>query len=163
MTPVRVLAITGYLGAGKTTLVNHLLGSPAIAERNPALILNEFGTIGVDGRLIRDGQWRRYEINSGSVYCTCTQVQLFTALQSIVADGRCGVVLIEATGVAEPADLEPYFEASPLAGVMAMWATLCVVDAAAFTQVAPFMQACRRQVRAADGIVINKADRVSDE
>ncbi|NLF33177.1 MAG: hypothetical protein GX591_20110, partial [Planctomycetes bacterium] len=41
--------------------------------------------------------------------------------------------------------------------------TLCVVDAAAFTQVAPFMQACRRQVRAADGIVINKADRVSDE
>ncbi|MFW6155087.1 MAG: CobW family GTP-binding protein [Planctomycetota bacterium] len=163
MTATRVLAITGYLGAGKTTLINHLLACPAIVDRDPALIINEFGTIGVDGQLIREGRWRRYEINSGSIFCVCTQVQLRKALEELATEVRPGVVLLEATGVAEPADLEPYFAAEPLRGAMAMGATLCVVDASTFTQVAPFLQACRRQVEAADGIVINKLDRAGGE
>jgi len=163
MTPTRILVITGYLGAGKTTLVNHLLGCPSMVAQDPALIINEFGTLGVDGQLIRDGRWRRYEINSGSVFCVCTQVQLFNVLVELATEVRPGVVIIEATGVAEPADLEPFFAAAPLRGAMAMWATLCVVDAATFTQVAPFMQACRRQVQSADGIIINKIDRAGGE
>ena len=67
--PIEVWILGGYLGAGKTTALNALLSGPAFADRNPALIINEFGRIGVDGALVERRELSRYEINKGSLFC----------------------------------------------------------------------------------------------
>ena len=53
MPPIPILLLTGYLGSGKTTLLNHLLGLPEVAGRAPVLLVNEFGTLGVDAQHLR--------------------------------------------------------------------------------------------------------------
>ncbi|MCE5273144.1 GTP-binding protein, partial [bacterium] len=71
MSRIPIILLTGYLGAGKTTLLNHLLSRPEIRERNVALIINEFGELGVDGRLVEAGTRPVYELNKGSLFCVC--------------------------------------------------------------------------------------------
>ncbi len=159
--PIRVILLTGFLGAGKTTLLNHLLRQSQWVGRRPALVINEFGSLGVDGKLVQSGDWPQYEINSGSVFCACTQAQVLAALSQIAADRRTDAVLIEATGVAETGDLEAYFEQPTLFGQFTLQANLCLVDALNFTQVMAYVQAVRRQVTHADGLVVNKVDLVS--
>jgi len=159
--PMDVLLITGYLGSGKTTLLREILRLPEIAGREPALIINEFGEVGVDGRWFDGNAFTCFEINSGSLFCICTKADLLEAFQEIVKI-RPGMVLIEATGVAETRDMEAILDEPGLAGEFRVRANLCVVDAVNFTQVAPFLKATRNQVAAADGLVINKID-VADE
>lgn len=161
-TPIEVLLVTGYLGAGKSTLLKHLLQQPEITRRRPALIINEFGQEGVDGRLFDDAGFPLFEINRGSLFCICTQTDLLQALQQIVVL-RPGLVLVEATGVAETRDIESLMDEASLADRYRVHANLCVVDARNFTKLAPFLKAARNQVAAADGVVVNKVDLVSQE
>ena len=107
--PIDVLMLTGYLGAGKSTLLQGLMKLPETARRDPALLINEFGQQGVDGRLFDDAGCPLYEINRGSLFCICTHADLLAALEQLAAQ-RPGVVLIEATGVAETRDFESLLE-----------------------------------------------------
>jgi len=162
MEPVDVYILTGYLGAGKTTTLNHLLSSTSLAERKLALIINEFGSMGVDGKLLAPGNYAKYEINKGSIFCICTKTDFIKVLSDIGDNCRPEAVFIEATGIAEPGDIEsiindPYFE-----GRFRVAANLCIVDAAGFTKAAPFLKPVTSQVRFADGIVVNKTDLAAD-
>jgi len=159
---IPIILITGYLGSGKTTFVNHLLALPEIARRKVALVINEFGSLGVDGSLVdSDRAGKKYEINSGSLFCTCTRLQLVATLQDI-AEARPDVVLIEATGIAEPADVLSLISDVPsLAEQFTVQATVGLIDAKNFTTVVAFMQAARRQAESVDGLVINKTDLAS--
>lgn len=159
--PIPVLLLTGYLGAGKTTLLNRLLASPAVRDCRPALIINEFGPLGVDGHLVPPDA-RRYEINQGSLFCTCTRAQFLQALNDILCSGRTGMVLIESTGIAETRNLEGEMAVPDFTRSFRILANLCVIDAASFTKVAPFLRMVQEQVRWADGLVINKVDCVSE-
>jgi G3E family GTPase len=156
--PIPVILLTGYLGAGKTTVLNQLLACEPVASRGPALIINEFGSLGVDGRLVRPGQWEIFEINKGSVFCVCTKTEFLLTLKKIADEPRPGILLVEATGIAETADIEGFLDEAFLAGQYEVIANVCVVDAAGFTKVAPFLKAASAQVAWADGIVVNKAD-----
>lgn len=164
-TPIPIVVLTGYLGAGKTTAVNQLLSLPSIAARRVALIINEFGATGVDGALVQAKGAPTYEINRGSLFCSCSQAELITTLTKIAADGETDLVILEATGIAEPADLLPLLAkpgaTNELATRFAIQSIVALVDAKNFLTVGPFLQAARRQVEAADGIVINKTDLVT--
>jgi G3E family GTPase len=161
--PIPIILLTGYLGAGKTTLLNHLLGLERIVSRRPALVINEFGPLGVDGKLVRDGAWEKYEINRGSLFCVCTKTQFLLTLAQIGRNVRPGLVLIEATGIAETRDIEGYLDEGPIAGLFEVQANLCIVDAANFTKVGAFLKAATGQVVAADGIIVNKPDLASPQ
>jgi G3E family GTPase len=164
-TPIPVVLLTGYLGAGKTTLLNHLLRLGSLADRRVALIVNEFGSLGVDGRRVDldgIGPVEMFELNRGSIFCVCIKTDFLKTLASIAGVVQPDVLLIEATGLARTCDLEGFLAEPHLAGQFELRATLCVVDAAHFTKVAPNLQAAVDQVRWADGLVINKTDRVSD-
>jgi G3E family GTPase len=159
--PIPLLILTGYLGAGKTSLLNHLLGLPSIRERRPALIINEFGAIGIDGQKVAPGAWTTFEINRGSIFCICIKTDFVKTLTTIADDLRPGLVIVEATGVADPCDIEQFLEVPTLAGRFRVEASVCVVDAAGFTRIAAFLQAARRQVLWSDGLAINKTDLVT--
>jgi G3E family GTPase len=156
--PIPVVLVTGYLGAGKTTLLNHVLAGPVAWGTRLALVVNEFGSLNIDSALLRPGSYARFEINKGSIFCTCVKTDLIAAFGAIAADVRPELVLVEATGLAEPADLIDLLDEPGLAGRFRVAANVCIVDAANFTKVAAFHRTAVAQVAGADGIVINKSD-----
>lgn len=159
--PIPILMITGYLGAGKTTLLNHLLSLPAIRERQTALIINEFGTLGIDGELVEAGDQALFELNKGSIFCSCLKTDFLKTLTIIAEDVQPELLIIEATGVAEPRDLEDFVTSTGLRDRFRIQANLCLVDAPHFIKVAPMMRAAREQVIWADALIINKCDLVT--
>jgi G3E family GTPase len=160
MSAIPVYILTGYLGAGKTTLLNQLLKEPLFASQRIALIINEFGKMGVDGKLLAPGSYSKYEINKGSLFCICTQADFLKALESIAADGATKAVIIEATGVAETSDIEAFVLERHFGGGFEVKANVCVVDAVNYTKTAPFLRTINAQLRQADGIIISKTDLV---
>ncbi len=160
--PVAVWLLTGFLGAGKTTTLNHLLKGPLFEGANVALLINEFGSMGVDGALVAPGDYSKYEINSGSIFCACTQAELLKALTTIADDRRIDHLIIEATGIAQTCDVERILALPVLAGAFDVRGNLCLVDAENFIRTAAFMQAVVAQVRWADALLINKTDLVDE-
>lgn len=159
--PIPVIMLTGYLGAGKTTLLNHLLGLPEVAGRRIALIINEFGPLGVDGKLVAPREHPLYELNRGSVFCICIKTDFLKTLDEIAREVKPDLVIVEATGVADPCDLSQLLGEPHLAATFTLQANVCLVDALSFTQVAAFLRTAVRQVQWADGLVINKSDLVT--
>jgi G3E family GTPase len=156
---IPVVLLTGFLGAGKTTLLNHLLSLPEFRERQLALVINEFGPIGVDGDLVGPGDYAKYEINKGSLFCICVKTDFLSTLEAIAVTSA-DMLLVEATGVAETRDLLGFVEEPHLRDRFRIAADICVVDALNFTKVAPNLRAAVSQVCWADGIVLNKCDLV---
>lgn len=158
MSGTPVILLTGYLGAGKTCALNALLRSDGMAEMRPALIINEFGEMGVDGDLVQSRDLAKFEINQGSIFCTCTRDQFVLTLNAIAQDGEYGAVLIESTGISETRNLEGAMAIPALTAAFRVQANVCVIDALNFTKVAPFLELAKEQVRWADGIIVNKTD-----
>ncbi len=158
--PLPVTVIGGYLGAGKTTLVNHLLRH--VAGRRLAVLVNDFGEIAIDAELIaaRDGD--SMTLANG---CACCSIggDLYRALTwALERRLRADALVIEASGVAEPARIAEIARAEPelrLAG------TVVMADARGWPERSadPLVGALvRRQVVAADLVILNKTDLVGE-
>ena len=99
--PLAVSVLTGFLGSGKTTLLRHLLAHPAMEET--AVIVNEFGEIGIDNDLIVESDEEIYEMNNGCVCCT-VRGDLIRIIEGLMKrKGRFDAILVETTGLAKPA------------------------------------------------------------
>jgi G3E family GTPase len=163
-TPVTIL--TGWLGAGKTTLLNRILREPRGLRW--AVLVNEFGEIGIDHRLVVRSDEQTVELSNGCVCCT-VRGDLVTALQRLrrrrppwFRRRRFDRVLIETTGLAEPAPLLRTFLVE--AGVSAAYvveSVVTVVDAA-HADAALAEHAAQEQIALADLIVLNKSDLVDE-
>ncbi len=155
--------ITGYLGAGKTTLLNRILSLPAFVAKRTALIINEFGPLGVDGTLITDEGMAKYELNRGSIFCVCMKTDFIKTLTEIFETIKPDQVLIEATGVALTADLEDFLAEDHLKGKFEIRANLCMIDARNFMIMLPFFRPISSQAAAADALIINKIDQAAPQ
>jgi len=163
MKPIPLILITGYLGSGKTTLLNHLLLLPEIRTKNLALIINEFGTLGVDGALVESGDYAKFELNKGSLFCICIKTDFIKTLQTIANETQPDLVIIEATGVAETSDLQEFLTVPTLLNRFYIQTNICLADAENLIKVLPFLKAAKSQLTWADGIIINKSDLVSEK
>jgi G3E family GTPase len=162
--PVPVTLLTGFLGAGKTTLVNHLLRDPALAKT--AVLVNEFGEVGLDHLLVGRLDADTVLLNAGCLCCTVRGdlVRALRDLQPRIAAGEVRRVMIETTGLADPAPIIQTLMADPIAANLCrLDGVVTVVDAVhADSQIDAHPEAAR-QVAVADRLVLSKADLAAPE
>ena len=162
LSPIPVLVLTGALGAGKTTLLNAALKAGAI--RNAAVVVNEFGSVGIDHTLIESSSEDVVLLPGG---CVCCQVRADLAeallrLERGVAHGSipaCERVVIETSGLAEPGPILQLFAESPmLAGRYRLEVVVTVVDALLGAVGLESEGTAFRQALLADRLVVSKAE-----
>jgi len=160
---IPVTVISGFLGAGKTTLVNHLI------QHNTAgrigVVVNEFGEVGIDGQLIVAEEEALIEINNGCVCCT-VRADLVASVKELLmrtqsnTHAKLDRLIVETSGLADPAPVLQTFLADPdLREAVELESVVTVVDAHHFAQQLQD-EIVREQVAFADIVVINKVDLV---
>jgi G3E family GTPase len=156
MRELKTTILTGFLGAGKTTLLNHLL-SHSKAERI-AVIVNEYGEIGIDGKLVLETQDEIIELNNGCVCCT-VRTDLITAIHGLLDSGReIDRILIETSGLADPAPvIQSFMLDEILSKHLKLDAIITVVDARHIREQLN-MDEAREQISFADVLLLNKVD-----
>lgn len=157
---IPVTVITGFLGAGKTTLVNHILD--VTRPMQIGIVVNEFGEVGIDGQLIAADEDAVIEINNGCVCCT-VRSDLVASVGDLLAryGDRLERLIVETSGLADPAPVLQTFLADPdVRDRVELEAVVAVVDAChVLAQLTDDI--AREQIVFADRIVINKTDAVT--
>jgi G3E family GTPase len=159
---MEVFLITGFLGAGKTTLIRHLLSSGFSAEARVAVIVNEVGEIGIDGSVIdrQDGQdVDVMELTSGCICCTI-KTDFFKAVQEIHKTINPSHLIVEATGIAQPGDMFDILCQEPVSDFSQLKSVITVVDAGFFEAREVLGTFYDNQIKCADIIILNKTDQV---
>ncbi|HWF00820.1 MAG TPA: GTP-binding protein [Caulobacteraceae bacterium] len=162
---IPVTILTGYLGAGKTTLLNRILS--AADGRRYAVIVNEFGEIGIDGDLVVGADEEIFEMNNGCVCCT-VRGDLIRILQGLMkrqgsATRGFDAIVVETTGLADPAPVaQTFFVDEEVKARTALDSVTTVVDAMHVLQTLDESREAREQIAFADQIILNKTD-LADE
>jgi G3E family GTPase len=162
MAKIPVTVLTGYLGAGKTTLLNRIL-SEAHGKRY-AVIVNEFGEIGIDNDLVVGVDEEVFEMNNGCICCT-VRGDLIRIIEGLMRRrGAFDGILIETTGLADPAPVaQTFFVDEDVSRKAALDAIVTVVDAAHVEARLRDSHEAQEQIAFADVILLNKTDLVSAE
>jgi G3E family GTPase len=155
--------VTGFLGSGKTTLINRILRDQH--GRKLAVIVNEFGEIGIDGQLvIHDEQAQLVEFNNGCLCCTVRGDLVETLGRLQARAGTLDGILIETTGLADPAPVaSTFFAADEVKAGIRLDAFVTVVDAVNLEKNLEQSHEAMEQVAFSDIVLINKMDLVSAE
>jgi len=159
MRTVAVDILTGFLGSGKTTLLGHVLAH-GLRGKPVAVIMNEIGEVGIDGRVITGlaNVEKMVELSSGCICCSIDDYRFDLAIQEIIETAKPHLVIIESTGLADP---EPLAYRVKNAG-LGLDAVITVVDAANVKRHLAETEVARAQIEAADFLVVNKTDLVDD-
>lgn len=162
-----VIVVTGFLGAGKTTLIRALLESPQGA--GTAIIVNEFGEIGIDQALLRPGSDETILLGNGCLCCRMAS-DLQRTCAALLRDRARGTVpsfqriIVETSGLADPTPiLQTFISERALRDEFHLRGVIGVVDAATFDRTVGQIPECLRQVMLADRIVVSKTDLAGPE
>jgi len=159
---IPVTVLTGYLGAGKTTLLNRILSEPH--GKKFAVIVNEFGEIGIDNELIVNADEEVFEMNNGCICCT-VRGDLVRIIDGLMRrKGKFDAIIVETTGLADPAPVaQTFFMDEQVGAKTKLDAVVTVADALWLKDRLKDAPEAKNQIAFADVILINKTDLVSPE
>ncbi len=157
---IPVTVLTGYLGAGKTTLLNRILSEPH--GKKFAVIVNEFGEIGIDNELIVNADEEVFEMNNGCICCT-VRGDLVRIIDGLMRrKGKFDAIIVETTGLADPAPVAQTFFVDEAVGAKTkLDAVVTVADAKWLKERLKDAPEAKNQIAFADVILLNKTDLVS--
>lgn len=157
--------ITGFLGVGKTSAIRHLISQKPIHERWSVLV-NEFGEVGIDGAIIESAGGDGVSVSeiAGGCFCCSSDAPIEFTLTELIQQTDPDRVLIEPTGLGHPAKILETLRGPWFRGVIDLRATICLADAADFSNPRVTNEAVfRDQLHMADVVVVNKLDRTDPE
>src|SRR5207248_1923572 len=159
---IPVTVLTGYLGAGKTTLLNRILSEPH--GKRYAVIVNEFGGIGIDDDLVLGADEETFEMNNGCICCT-VRGDLIRIIDGLMRrKGKFDGIIVETTGLADPAPVaQTFFMDENVGRKTKIDAVVTVADAKWLNERLKDAPEAKNQIAFADVILINKTDLVSSE
>ncbi len=159
MDKIPVTVLTGYLGAGKTTLLNRILSEQH--GKKYAVIVNEFGEIGIDNDLVVGADEEVFEMNNGCICCT-VRGDLIRILEGLMKrKGKFDAIIVETTGLADPAPVaQTFFVDQDVQQAARLDAVVTVADAKWLSARLKDAPEAKNQIAFADVIVLNKTDLV---
>jgi G3E family GTPase len=157
---IPVTVLTGYLGAGKTTLLNRILTEPH--GKKFAVIVNEFGEIGIDNELVVGADEEVFEMNNGCICCT-VRGDLIRIIEGLMKrKGKFDAIIVETTGLADPAPVaQTFFVDQDVQDKTRLDAVVTVADAKWLTARLKDAPEAKNQIAFADVILLNKTDLVT--
>lgn len=159
---IPVALLTGYLGAGKTTLVNHIL--TADHGRRYAVLVNEFGEIGIDNDLILTSSEELFQMNNGCICCTVRGDLIRTLRDLLKQNSGLEGIIVETSGLADPGPIvQTFFVDQILAAQARLDSVTTVVDAHHILDQLTDSPEAAVQIGFADQVLLNKIDTVSDD
>lgn len=150
---IPVTIITGFLGAGKTTLINKLINENK--DTKFALLINEFGEVGIDGEIIATSEQKMAEISSGCLCCVIRD-DLIGTVKDLIKDNDIDHILIETSGLAEPAPIANTFLVDNLGGKINLQSIICLIDGLNFENSISNYKILIEQLAYCDIAVLNK-------
>ena len=156
-----VTIITGFLGSGKTTLINKILHNKH--KLKVAVLVNEFGDINIDTQLLMDVNENMLELSNGCICCTINEGLVDAVYQVLESDKKVDYLIIETTGVADPLPIILTFLSTELKDLTYLDSVLTLVDSENFTPDHFDSEAALKQIAYGDIILLNKTDLVSQD
>jgi len=159
---IQIYLLTGFLGAGITTLLQSLLSS--YQDKKIGVIINEFGKINIDARLIEMDGIEMAELSNGSIFCACIKDKFVDSLIEM-SSRDLEFLFIEASGLADPANMAQILEGIRpyTAGEYLLRGSVCVIDGKNFLDMVEMLPALENQVAYANVVILNKFDLIDDE
>ncbi len=155
-----VTIITGFLGSGKTTLLNHILTNQQGLKT--AVLVNEFGEIGIDNELVVSTDDNMVELNNGCICCTINSDLVDAVYKVMERQENIDYLVVETTGLADPLPVALTFLGTELRDLTRLDSIVTMVDAANYSMDLFNSEAAFSQIAYGDVIVLNKADLVDE-
>lgn len=167
MKMIELYLISGFLGSGKTTFLKQLLEQ---SHKKVGVIVNEFGSVGIDGKILEKEDLKMVEINNGSIFCACLKGDFVKTLVAFL-EQSIEVLFVEASGMADPssmknllAQLTLILEKKPQINSQYKYkGSICLIDASHFLEFSEMFIPTKNQVKKSSLLVLNKIDQVLQE
>jgi len=155
--------ISGFLGAGKTSFLSHLINTRDKNSGKLAVVVNEFASLGLDGVQLPAGDYEKWELNKGSIFCICLRTDFISLLEKIVNEINPDEIWVEATGIADVSEIFKMIGVPSLRDKLYVRTNVCLVDPNTIFKILTTLRAASEQVKLADAVILNKTDTVSEE
>lgn len=160
---MKIIMITGFLGSGKTTLMQNILTRFG-GSLKAGVIVNDFGKENIDAKLLDEDGITMAELSNGSIFCACIKDKFVDSLVAM-SHRDLDYIFIEASGLADPSNMGTILQGirHETNDSLEMKGSICVADAQTFADIYNLLPAVERQITHADMVLVNKKSMVDDE